>query len=98
MSTPRLRYADALRPTMAVLLYIAAAYIGGFLLLLHGHWWSWPLGVIAVAHAMVIARPFIDARYRLQRIVDIDSPDVTSTTNDGIGFIGVLGVSFLTPI
>lgn len=61
MQLPRLRYADALLPTAAVLAYVVAMYVGGFALLLHcsalqaSSWWSWPLGVLAVAHAMVIA-------------------------------------------
>lgn len=50
-----LRHADALVPTIAALLYVMAMYCGGFALLIHARWWSWPPGVIAVAHAMVIA-------------------------------------------
>jgi len=55
MSGLKLRHRDALLPTSAALLYVTIMYVGGFLLLLHAHGWSWPLGVLAVAHAMVIA-------------------------------------------
>ncbi|HSB97903.1 MAG TPA: fatty acid desaturase [Spongiibacteraceae bacterium] len=50
-----LRHDDALLPTSAALLYVAAMYCGGFALLFHATWWSWPLGALAVAHSMVIA-------------------------------------------
>src|ERR1700745_2541994 len=59
MSTFKMRYADGLLPTATVLIYIVVMYCGGFALLLHSTWWSWPLGVFAVAHAMVIASYFI---------------------------------------
>lgn len=51
----KLRHNDALGPTGAVLLYILTTYCGGFALLIMARWWSWPLGVLAVAHSMVIA-------------------------------------------
>ena len=51
----KLRDAHAARPLTTALLYVAVAYLGGFALLVHAAWWSWPLGVLAVAHAMVIA-------------------------------------------
>jgi len=50
-----MRYEDGWLPTAAVLVYVVLMYVGGFALLLHASWWSWPLGVLAVAHAMVIA-------------------------------------------
>lgn len=55
MATLKLRHPDALLPTGAALLYVLLTYVGGFALLIHAHGWSWPLGVLAVAHAMVIA-------------------------------------------
>jgi fatty acid desaturase len=51
----KLRHNDALLPTAAALLYILAMYCGGFYLLIQAGWWSWPVGILAVAHAMVIA-------------------------------------------
>ncbi|MFT3931768.1 MAG: fatty acid desaturase [Spongiibacteraceae bacterium] len=51
----KMRYDDGLLPTAAALVYVLVMYIGGFALLLDAQWWSWPLGVLAVAHAMVIA-------------------------------------------
>jgi acyl-lipid omega-6 desaturase (Delta-12 desaturase) len=50
-----LRHDDALWPTLAALFYVMVMYCGGFAVLIKGAWWSWPLGVIAVAHSMVIA-------------------------------------------
>jgi len=50
-----LRHNDAFLPTAAALSYVAACYCGGFYLLMLARWWSWPLGVLAVAHGMVIA-------------------------------------------
>jgi fatty acid desaturase len=55
MSTLKMRYPDALLPTTAVLLYVVAMYFGGFALMIHATWWSWLLGMFAVAHAMIVA-------------------------------------------
>jgi fatty acid desaturase len=51
----KLRHNDALLPTGAALAYILITYCGGFALLINAHGWSWPLGIVAVAHSMVIA-------------------------------------------
>ena len=42
-------------PNLLALGYILLTYAGGWLALIHGSLWSWPLGVLAVAHGMVIA-------------------------------------------
>lgn len=55
VSVIQLRHSDALLPTIAALLYVLTLYGGGFALLIHAQWWSWPLGVVCVAHSMVIA-------------------------------------------
>lgn len=55
MKLPSLRHPGGRLPTTLVLVYILAAYLGGFSLLIHASWWSWPLGVLLLGHGLVIA-------------------------------------------
>jgi len=49
------RHKDAFWPTIAVVSYIVLLYIGGFILILSESLWLNLLGVVGLAHAMVIA-------------------------------------------
>lgn len=50
-----LRYPDALRPTVLALAFVAAAYGGGFALLILGGWIGFVPGVLLLAQSLVIA-------------------------------------------
>ncbi|TNF33571.1 MAG: fatty acid desaturase [Gammaproteobacteria bacterium] len=50
-----LRYEDALWPNLSAFAYVATGYVGGFYLLSSASWLANGLGVILLAHAMVIA-------------------------------------------
>ncbi|WP_236208765.1 fatty acid desaturase family protein [Pseudomonas tohonis] len=54
MKLPRLRHDDGLWPTLLATLYAVAAWGGGLALMVLAEPWSWPLGVLALAHGMVI--------------------------------------------
>jgi acyl-lipid omega-6 desaturase (Delta-12 desaturase) len=42
-------------PNVLAISYILATYLGGWYALWLATWWSWPIGVLAVAHGMTIA-------------------------------------------
>jgi len=54
-TTPLLRHHDGFWPNLGALLYVLVAYFCGWLVFFSANVWLYPLGVLLLAHAMVIA-------------------------------------------